>query len=64
MMISMVLPYDDIFGVLQAEPGVGAEPGDDQQLRLLIREFVDIHNVITNLMRATYYLGCFADQGF
>ena len=26
---------------------------------MLIREFVGIHNVVTNLMRATSYLGYF-----
>ena len=43
----------------RAEAGVGAEPSADQWLRLLIREFVGIHNVVTNLMRATNYLGYF-----
>ena len=32
--------------------------------RLLIREFVDIHNVVTNLTRAKKYLGYFLALGF
>ena len=43
----------------RAEAGVGAEPSADQWLRLLIREFVGIHNVVTYLMRATNYLSYF-----
>ena len=48
----------------RADPGVGADPGGDHYLRLLIREFVGIHNVVTNLMRATNYLGYFVALGF
>ena len=44
-------------GVARSDPGVGDDAGGDQQLRLLIREFVGIHNVVTNLMRATNYPG-------
>ena len=31
---------------------------------VLIREFVGINNVLTNLMRATNYLGYFVVMGF
>ena len=50
--------------VARAEPGVRADPGGDQQLKLLIREFVNIHNVVTNLMRDTNQLGYFVALGF
>ena len=46
---------------------MGAELGGDQYLQLLIREFVGIHNVVTNLMRAMNCLGYFVyfvDLGF
>ena len=35
-----------------------------QVLHVLVREFTGIHNVVTNLMRATNYLGYFVALGF
>ena len=40
------------------------EYGFEYYAYVLIREFVDIHNIVTNLMRAKNYLGYFVDLGF